>query len=141
MREASEQLTREEIHSSVDEIADLLVRLLNEMLHLRGGRVENDVTELIRRLVSDVGGHEGDDAAVLVVEVDDLAQRERAADIAVHEQHVLRVVLEDGRLEPEEPAARVERVLLLQVRDALEGELLQALADERRELRFVIKPD
>lgn len=84
-----------EIHSTVDDIRDPAFGLFDIVDHLVGLWVGDDAAVLGSRLLFDIDAHDGAGAGVGGVQLEHLRKGERAADVNVADEDVLR----DGRAE------------------------------------------
>ena len=134
-------LSGEEVDTTVDEVADAPLGLLDVVKNTASVRIGNDATEVCSSLVAHTGS-ENDGLGVLVVEeLEHLLERERAADIGVEDKEALRTALENSIAEVVQTTSSSKRLVLAQVLDGDVGELLGRVSDKVAEDGLVVVTD
>lgn len=134
-------LSGEEVDTTVDEVADTRLRLLDVVENTASVRVGDNATEVCSSLVAHTGS-ENDGLGILVVEkLEHLLEGKRAADIGVEDEESLRAALEDSIAEVVETTSRSKSLVLAQVLDGDGGELLGGVLDEIAEDGLVVVAD
>lgn len=131
----------EKVDTTVDQVADSRLGLLDIMQNTAGVRIGDNATEVCRRLVAHTCS-EDDSLSILIVEkLEHLIKRERTANIGVENKETLGATLEDSIAEVVETASGSKCLILAEVLDSDGRELLGGVLDEVAEDRFVVVAD
>lgn len=131
-------LSREEIDTAIDEVANARLGLLDVVQHTAGVGVGDDAAEVGGSLVAHAGTEDDGLGILLDEEAQHLIEGEGAADIGVEDKEALRAALEDGIAEVVETTSGTERLVLAEVLDGDGGELLGGVLDEVAEDRLIV---
>ncbi|KAI6757428.1 hypothetical protein HG531_003253 [Fusarium graminearum] len=131
----------EEVDTTVDEVADARLGLLDVVKNTACVRVGDDATKVCGSLVAHTGSENNGLGILVVEELEHLIERERAADIGVEDKEALGAALEDSITEVVETTSGSKSLVLAQVLDGDAGELLGRVLDEVAEDGLVVVAD
>jgi hypothetical protein len=131
----------EEVDTTVDEVADARLRLLDVVKNTACMRVGDDATKVCGSLVAHTGSENNGLGILVVEELEHLLERERAADIGVEDKEALGAALEDGITEVVKATSGSKSLVLAQILDGDTRELLGRVLDEVAEDGLVVVAD
>lgn len=133
-----DSLSRKEIDTAINEVANARLGLLDVVQHTAGVGVGDDAAEVGGSLVAHAGTEDDGLGILLDEEAQHLIEGEGAADVSVEDKEALRAALEDGIAKVVETASGTERLVLAEVLDGDGGELLGGVLDEVAEDGLIV---